>query len=185
MKDDGVQEGLLLVDIGRCLGCRSCELACAVEHSVARQLVAAIAEHPRPASCVAVEGAEGLSIPLQCRHCEDAPCVSVCPTGAMEKLGPNQPVVSNKARCIGCRLCIVACPLGAIRLRSDGKAALKCDLCIERLRAGRQPACVEACMTGALRLASHDEVIVARRRSAAAAVAEAFKSAKAAAKSAS
>ncbi len=78
----------VFVRLDRCLGCKSCEMACAVEHSAGKSLIAAVSEKPTPVRRVYVEMAEGQKMPLVCRHCEDAPCVAVCRTGAMYS-GPD------------------------------------------------------------------------------------------------
>ena len=106
-------------------------------------------------------------VPLQCRHCEDAPCVAICPTGALGRTGPNQPVLLDDDLCIGCRFCLVACPFGVIEASPDGKAMIKCDLCFERTQAGQEPACVAACPTRALEFAEMDDTLRRRRRQAA------------------
>ena len=142
------------VEFRKCVGCHSCELACALEHSDSKDLVRAINEDPLPVSRVHVERVGTASVPLQCRHCEDAPCVAICPREAIEKLGPEQAVVIHEDKCTGCKFCIAACPFGVVLLRSDGKAALKCDLCPERTEEGLEPACVNACPNGALCLGS-------------------------------
>lgn len=157
---------VIYIDVEKCLGCRSCELECAVAHSAAKSLLGALREEPRPRPRVQVETAEGFIVPLQCRHCEDAPCVAVCPSGALKKLGPEQPVIFQEERCIGCMTCVVACPFGLIRPDRD-RSVLKCDFCIERQEEGLEPACVSACPTGAIQVRSLDEVAQeARRRTA-------------------
>jgi carbon-monoxide dehydrogenase iron sulfur subunit len=166
-------EGLLFTDLNKCMACHSCEIACAVAHSVSKVLHEAIGEEPRPMPRVSVEAAGDSSVPLQCRHCEDAPCVAICPTNALEKLGPNLPVIVEEERCIGCKFCLMVCPFGVITLRRDGKVALKCDLCVERLAEGEGPACVSACPTGALQFVGVDEISAIKRRATAAAVKEA------------
>lgn len=139
----------ILVDTSRCVGCRSCEIGCAVAHSNALELTGAVAEgaHPR----VLVVNADGRSVPVQCRHCENAPCVAVCPKAALTQDGPEGAVMPHPELCTACRSCVTVCPFGAIRLAgADGKTLVKCDLCIDRLEAGQEPACVEACPTGAI-----------------------------------
>ena len=158
---------MIYLDIRKCLGCKSCVFACAVEHSVSKNKMEAISETPRPKARIHMVAAEGTAVPLQCRHCEDAPCVTVCPTEAIEKLGPQEPVIIHQQRCIGCKFCLVACPFGIISLSDEGKAALKCDRCIERQKAGKIPACVEACPTGALQFLSIDEINAKKRELAA------------------
>lgn len=170
MAEKTMPERMLLVDVTRCMACHSCEMACAVAHSTAKDLVGALAEEPKPASRVRVESAEGVAVPLQCRHCEDAPCVAICPTAALAKAGTNQPVTVDNERCIGCKFCVMICPFGVISLGKGGKAVVKCDMCVERLEAGEKPACVSACPTGALALSSLNEWLKKRRSRAAAEV---------------
>ena len=160
-------KGSIYVELRKCLACHSCELACAVEHSASKDLVQAIQEDPPPVARVRLEQVEGASIPLQCRHCEDAPCVTICPCGAIEKLGPEQAVIIHEDKCIGCKFCIAVCPFGVVTLRSDGKVALKCDLCLARTEEGLLPACVTACPSGALRFLSVEELSKQKRQTAA------------------
>ena len=153
------------MDADRCVGCLSCELACAVAHSISKTLTGALIEKPR--SRVHVEAVGDRPVPMQCRQCEDAPCVSVCPSGALSRSGPEQPVLFEAARCIGCKMCIQVCPFGSLELGPDGKGVLKCDLCIERLEKGETPACVAACPTRALRFEPVRETAQSKRRRAA------------------
>jgi len=156
-------KGMLVIFAEKCVGCRSCELACAVEHSSSRDLFKAIQEDPLPQHRVEVETTEGMTLPLQCRHCEDAPCVAVCPTHALEKPSPDSPVSVRDDLWIGCRWCILVCPFGVIKTRRDGKAIIKCDLCEERRKEGKEPACVEACPTGALTFMEAEKLSRERR----------------------
>lgn len=140
----------------RCLACRACEIACALAHTDTDDLVEAIFRRgakPR----VYIESAEGLAVPLQCRHCEDAPCVRVCPSGALARPSEAEPVLVDQEKCIGCAYCVQVCPFGVIRLASDEKAIIKCDLCVRRQAEGLQPACVAACPVTALSLEELDE----------------------------
>jgi len=155
---------VIVVDDKRCLGCKSCVLACALAHSDAGSLAEAVAAEVPPQARVHVEPLGDRALPLQCRHCEDAPCMAVCPTGAIGRAGPDAPVLIDPDRCIGCRFCMVACPFGVIELSRDGRAMVKCDLCIERTEAGKPPACVEACPTRALRFVEPEEPLRGRRR---------------------
>lgn len=143
-------KGIILIDPKKCLGCKTCELQCALEHSESKVLTQAIYERPLPQSRLNVESAEELAIPLQCRHCEDAPCVKICPSKAMNRPEDNGPVLINNELCIGCKWCILVCPFGVIRIGREGKAITKCDLCFERLQKGEEPSCVQGCPTGAL-----------------------------------
>ena len=69
----------------RCMGCRSCEIACAVQHSGSKNLFGALADKPEPRKRLYVEMIGGQRMPLLCHHCDEAPCVAVCRTGATSK----------------------------------------------------------------------------------------------------
>ncbi len=157
-------KGNIVVDTSKCISCHSCEIACAVEHSRSKSLFLAIDEYPRPQKRVMVESCGQTNLPLQCRHCEDAPCVRVCPTAALVKEGVEGPVLLEDDLCIGCKWCVLACPFGVIIAAPDDRVMIKCDLCRERLESGRLPACVESCPTGALQLVSTAETARVKRR---------------------
>ena len=90
-----------------------------------------------------------------CAHCDDAVCVLHCPTGAMERSADGS-VIHNDEKCIGCGICVRVCPQGAPGLRvSDGRSA-KCDGCIDLRAKGKNPACVDACLTHCLTWADLD-----------------------------
>ena len=105
-----------------------------------------------------------MPVPIACNHCEEAACILACPTGAAHRKVENGPVFIDKNKCIGCKMCIQACPFGVITLNAEGKSALKCDLCIERQAKGEDPACVSACPTGSLSFSSDDEVGQGKRK---------------------
>jgi len=157
----------IMVNIEKCLACKSCEIACAVVHSKSGVLEEAVAESPRPQRMVTVEAAGEFAVPLQCRHCEDAPCISVCPTAAIHREEVDGPVLIEQDKCIGCKYCLVVCPFGVIELSRDGKAMVKCDLCYERAKTGQIPACVEACPTKALKFGSEKDLAAGKRQRAA------------------
>ena len=161
---------IIMTDLEKCLGCHSCELACAVSRSGSKALFEAILETPRPASRVHVLGVGRQPVPLQCQQCEDAPCASVCPTKSLYRPEPNHPVFFKREICIGCSSCVLVCPFGVIR-RADGGVMAKCDLCWDRLAEGKRPACVEACPTKARRLVVANVVAEDRLRKAAMALA--------------
>ncbi len=157
-------KGLIVVDVKKCVGCRSCEIGCAVEHSKTKQLFSAISEQPLPQSRVVVESSDHRNLPLQCRHCQEPPCLNVCPTKAITKEDAGEAVLIDSDLCIGCKSCILVCPFGAVALSLDHKAILKCDFCMERTSKGQIPACVCSCPTNALQYTSVEQLTKEKRR---------------------
>lgn len=165
----------IAADPARCLACRTCELACALAHAGTGDLVEAIYRRgakPR----IYIEVAGKLAVPLQCRHCQDAPCVRVCTAGALWRADAQGPVLVRQERCIGCGFCMEACPFGVIRVERSAEpatrdvraAVIKCDLCADRLAEGLDPACVASCPVGALSWEeAEDRAQRARQRTAA------------------
>jgi molybdopterin-containing oxidoreductase family iron-sulfur binding subunit len=171
----------MLIDVGACIGCRRCMWACKKENNIPDfisppwievfelPLGKSVASHPSLRELK--EGAttsytdspkEGKwYLPVQCNHCDNPPCVKVCPTAATYK-DKDGLVLMNYDRCIGCRICIVACPYSARRfnwfefklppeeanplvpIRYSGVVE-KCTFCVHRVRKGHLPRCVEVC----------------------------------------
>lgn len=131
-----------------CIGCRLCEVYCIVAHSESQDLIKAFKkESPRPLSRILVEENKPFTFALQCRHCSEPVCVAACITGAMTKDPETGAVKHDKNKCVGCWMCVMVCPHGAIqRDLREKKAASKCDLCLEL----DEPACVAACPNEAL-----------------------------------
>lgn len=161
---------IIVTDLKKCLGCHSCELACATSRSVCKDLFGAIREDPKPATRVRIVGIRNQPVPLQCQQCEDAPCAAVCPSAALYRPAKDQTVLFKRELCIGCSSCVLVCPFGAIR-KADGGVMAKCSLCWDRLCEGKQPACVEACPTKARKLADANMVAEAKLRRTASALA--------------
>ncbi len=150
--------------IDHCLACKSCEIACALEHSQSGSLTKAVSERPRPQRRVTVEAAGAHGLPLQCRHCEEGPCQSVCPTGAIHRDQQSGLTLVDEDLCIGCKLCILVCPLGVLQIGERNRATIKCDQCLDRQKEGLEPACVAACPTHALQLVDEGEISKEDRR---------------------
>ncbi len=157
----------------RCLGCKTCEFECALAHTTASTLLEALYSGVPFQPRVHVEALDRFGMPMQCRHCEDAPCVAVCPTGAVHRVPDHSLVLLDADDCIGCRLCLLVCPFGVIEMARNGKAVVKCDQCIQRTQVGQEPACVVACPTGALQFDEITDYVQDRRREAAARIATA------------
>jgi carbon-monoxide dehydrogenase iron sulfur subunit len=143
----------------RCLGCKTCEIACRVAHTKEKSLAAAISQSSPPQRRLFVEQQGSTKAPVLCRHCDDAPCVAACITGCLYK-DERGFVLRHKERCIGCWSCILACPFGVISRDAEQHLAVKCDRC----HGQEVPACVAACPTNALQLVDIDTLPNERRK---------------------
>ncbi len=121
-----------------CIGCRTCELACAFSHQAGAEFKPA-----KPRIYIRKTGEECF-IPLVCLQCDEAACVSACLFGSMYKIEEAGTVEHDKDRCVGCLACLSACPFGNIVLDDDNFHVLKCDLC------NGDPMCARFCPTEAL-----------------------------------
>lgn len=146
----------IFCDITKCVGCRTCELACAVEHSAAKDLFLAILEKPRPKKRRDTQFIErNVSHSIGCQHCDEPPCVEACMASCISKDKKTGKVDIDIKRCVGCWMCIMVCPFASITRRYDqDNKALKCDLCPDR----DSPACVDSCPTRALSYETRSEV---------------------------
>ncbi|MGA1874178.1 MAG: 4Fe-4S dicluster domain-containing protein [bacterium] len=146
----------ILVAYDKCMGCRSCETACAVAHSEAGNVIVAVLHGEKPLKRIFTHQVMDKKIPLNCRNCEDAPCLDACITGAMHWTSDG--LVTNEGgeqECTGCWMYVMVCPYGVIRSLPDKRKAIKCDrMCFGDTE---EPACVRACPTGALTYASVDQ----------------------------
>jgi electron transport protein HydN len=136
-----------------CIGCRTCEIACVLAHTEKKLGTDEIKDAnfvPR----LSVVKTSDISVPIQCRQCEDAPCAASCPEKAIVQ--KDQAIYVLADRCVGCKNCLMACPIGAVYLTRvenppadapERKFAYKCDLCAS-LPDG--PECIKKCPTKAL-----------------------------------
>lgn len=146
----------------KCTGCLNCVVACTLAHEESSTYQAASKIEP---GRISVQAVYGKPVPLVCHHCENPACVNACMSGAMQK-GPETGIVSNEGnyqKCVGCWMCVMACPYGVITPKKNGeqKVAVKCDLCKTRA-AG--PACIEACPTGAIVFMEEEEFADYKRK---------------------
>ncbi len=178
-KEDSVMNRFVFADPNRCIGCRTCEVACVLSHSEENSVssIDPARFHPR---LKLIKNAK-VTTPVLCRQCEDAPCAQVCPNNAI--VSEDNQIKVIQSRCIGCKTCVIACPYGAMAVVSDmvdngadsalfkmkvPKAqALKCDLCSG---SSTGPACVQVCPTNALQLIEAEDIekIAKKKREAAA-----------------
>ena len=150
-----VEAPTIVIDPRLCIGCKACEVACEREHG--------------GRSYINVYFVEKLKsfIALNCRHCAKAPCVTVCPVNACKRTAEGI-VYIDPMLCIGCRLCGIVCPFGVPEYDSQRKIMVKCDLCLHRIREGKEPACAATCPTGALKyVPSYAMLTTSRRKEAA------------------
>ncbi|HLD82699.1 MAG TPA: 4Fe-4S dicluster domain-containing protein [Candidatus Omnitrophota bacterium] len=138
----------IFCDITKCVGCKTCELACAVEHAVTKDLFLAVLEYPKPIKRIDSQFIErDVFHSIGCQHCDDPPCIEACMAGCISKDKKTGKVDIDIERCVGCWMCIMVCPFAAIsRQYTKENKALKCDLCPQR----DNPSCVDYCPTKAL-----------------------------------
>jgi carbon-monoxide dehydrogenase iron sulfur subunit len=131
-----------------CIGCRLCEVHCIAQHSPSKDIIKAYRKKDsKPVSAIYFEEKEYVSFAIQCRHCEEPPCVENCLTGAMHRNEKTGAILHNKDKCVGCWMCVMSCPLGVIKIDYKKKKVVsKCDLCVDR----GSPACVEHCPNEAI-----------------------------------
>ena len=144
-EDKGIRYGMV-IDLRKCYGCHSCSIACKSEFNVPlgvwRSWVKAIDKGKYP-------NVKRSFLPRLCNHCKKPPCVSVCPTQASYRDEEKGLVDIREERCIGCKMCIVACPYDARFTHPTKKVANKCDFCIHRVEKGVVPSCVNTCPSNA------------------------------------
>ena len=146
----------MLIDITKCIGCQACEQTCKQVHHFPE-------EHEPTLSATAftvVEPRGDKFVRRLCMHCEDPACASACPVGAINKTVQGA-VRYDGSKCIGCRYCMLACPYGVPRYQWTKLAPYieKCDMCAERVLAGKPTACAEACPVGATIFGTHEEML--------------------------
>ena len=135
----------MVVDVRKCVGCQACTVACIMENDVPENSFRTIVSTYE----VTEQGKTGsYMLPRLCNHCEDAPCIPVCPTGATYQRKDGIVVVDNTV-CVGCAYCVQACPYDARFINHETQTADKCTFCVHRVDAGLLPACVETCVGGA------------------------------------
>lgn len=131
----------MALDLERCTGCHACSVACKVENDVPLGHFRTKVYYYDKGIFPKVQRA---FLPVLCMHCEDAPCITACPTHSIRR-GEDGVVRINKNTCVGVGACENACPYGAIYVDTDTRKADKCDFCSHRLAIGMEPACVETC----------------------------------------
>lgn len=142
---------VLSVDLSKCTGCRACELACSMTNT-------GEFNPSRSGIHVSFFHREFVYIPVVCLQCGDAPCAEVCPTRAIVRNESTGAMEISKTKCIGCKMCTMACPFGNIEFDAVEQRAAKCELC------HGDPRCVLYCVTKALEFRESQAVGAEKRR---------------------
>lgn len=166
----------MLIDVSKCTGCRACQVACKQWNDLAAEQTACLGCYDNPPDLspdtwnrIAFKeieredgGLDWIFWSVRCLHCTDAPCVRVCPTGALYK-HPLGFTAYDASKCNGCGYCTQFCPFGIPRLKGadlwGGGEITKCTFCQDRVTSGLAPACAKACPTGAIEYGERDELI--------------------------
>ena len=152
----------MLIDTNQCKpGCNDCVTACNRENGLSGETKSTDSHWIRKIDIKDISTGREISLPMMCQHCENPPCVDVCPTNASMKRADGI-VLVDKHRCIGCRYCMMACPYKARSFVHEpltgqnpdvprGKGTVEsCTLCVHRIDVGGKPACSEACPNKAI-----------------------------------
>ncbi len=146
-------EKTLYVDPSKCTGCRTCEIVCSIKNE-------GIVNPSLSRIRIVADKYQGFRVPMICQQCQDAVCKSVCPTGALildEELGV---VRRDEDRCINCRMCVAACPFGAMGFDTFTKKVFKCELC------EGDPECVKFCEEEAIVFVEPEVMVMNKKREA-------------------
>ncbi|MDE3135050.1 MAG: polysulfide reductase NrfD [Acidobacteriota bacterium] len=135
-----------VIDQDRCIGCHACTVACKEEHQVPVGVFRTWVKYIEKGEFPHTRRHFGV---LRCNHCEDAPCVEICPTVALHHR-PDGIVDFDNRRCIGCKSCMQACPYDALYIDPNTMTAAKCNFCAHRVENHIEPACVIVCPTQAI-----------------------------------
>lgn len=153
---------ILIVDQEKCTGCRLCELVCSVKH-------AGVSNPSRARLSIIKWEAEGYYLPMICQQCEEAPCKTVCPKDAIYRDEELNRVMVDYDLCIGCRMCVAACPFGAMGFDTKENTVIKCDLC------DGEPLCVSFCDMKAIDYVDASTVTLRKKRVAGEKLSESLK----------
>lgn len=144
----GKHHWAMLIDVRKCIGCQACTVACIQENAVPEGSFRTVVSTYSVKVTDGDQPAGTYMLPRTCNHCEEPPCVPVCPVGATFKRDDGIVVVDSD-RCVGCAYCVQACPYDARFINHATNKADKCTFCAHRVEAGLLPACVETCVGGA------------------------------------
>jgi Fe-S-cluster-containing dehydrogenase component len=161
-------------DADLCVNCKACVIACKVKHMSPPYPSASADPEPAGLNLIHVyrfgpvidrNRVDQSFVTIACMHCEDPPCLRVCPTSAIFKDALTHVTLVNRDRCIGCKLCLWVCPFGAPSFGPEGKLVL-CDLCLDRLKDGKQTACEATCPARAIFVGTPEDIAERQARKA-------------------
>jgi formate dehydrogenase iron-sulfur subunit len=155
----------ILYDATLCIGCKACEQGCAERNKLPYNDTIAAEEVQSAHKYTAVMTKGEKFMRRLCMNCEEPTCASVCPVGALRKT-KDGPVIYEEKRCMGCRYCMAACPFGVPKYEWSKAlpAVRKCDMCSDRVAAGKMTACAEVCPTGATKFGERAELIAEAKK---------------------
>ena len=135
-----------IIDQDRCIGCHACTVACKEEHQVPLGVFRTWVKYVEKGEFPNSSRHFGV---MRCNHCDNAPCIEICPTSALFRRS-NGIVDFDNEICIGCKGCMQACPYDALYIDPNNNTAAKCNFCAHRVEANQEPACVIVCPTQAI-----------------------------------
>ena len=162
----------ILIDSTRCVGCQSCEYACAEVNSLPEptespdpDVIRKTNENRRTVVNAYNTSKGEYYVKTQCMHCNEAACASACLTQAMHKTTKG-PVIWRSNKCMGCRYCMISCPfdIPKFEYHSANPKIQKCDMCFNSIEEGKLPACAEACPAEAIVFGTRRELIKEARK---------------------
>jgi len=146
-----IRDRFLSIDPLKCTGCKECETACSMTHTGKKRIA-----RPRIQVLGGATDPRGFHFPVTCQQCTEPPCMAACPKNAIHRDPESGQVLLDDDSCVGCKMCVSACPTGAMGFDADLGMAYKCDLC------NGDPQCARLCQPKAIEYESAEKLPHAR-----------------------